>query len=62
MVQSRKKKWRTTMEMPIERLAVAHRRAVSDKTVKLIGKLRWLGLEEDAQKLEEELGQLCGRR
>jgi hypothetical protein len=41
---------RTIMEMPTEQAPTA-----SSEIVKLIRKLRWVGLEEKAQQLEKEL-------
>jgi hypothetical protein len=38
------------MEMPAKRAPI-----VSSEIVKLIGKLRWVGLEEKAEQLEKEL-------
>jgi hypothetical protein len=43
---------RTIMEMPIKQTATA-----SSEMVKLIRKLRWVGLEEKAEQLEKELEQ-----
>jgi hypothetical protein len=60
MVQQKQEHMReTTMEIPPDRVPAdtptVH--AMSSETVKLIRKLRWLGLEEKAEQLEDELEQ-----
>jgi hypothetical protein len=59
MVQSRTNLWENTMELPVEEQKAseifATEQQTSNELVRLVRKLRWIGMDEEAQRLEKEL-------
>ena len=51
---------RPSQNLPSQKQSSAANATASNETIKLIRKLRWIGMEEEAKKLEHELAEREG--